>query len=175
MVLPTGTSQIHPIADNSPPEFGEPDISVVIVSYNTAHLLKRMFAALYEGAGSIRLEVIVIDNASSDASVPILERDYPDVRVIKNKTNVGFGRANNQAIPYLRGRHVLLLNTDAFVGPDTLAKTTSYLDKHPRCGILGVKLVGEDGSLQPSCRYFPTPWNVFLQQTGLSRFLPNPP
>jgi N-acetylglucosaminyl-diphospho-decaprenol L-rhamnosyltransferase len=172
MALPAGTAPVHSVVDNAASEFAGPDLSVVVVSYNTAHLLKRMFAALYDAAGSIRMEVIVIDNASSDDSVDILEHDYPDVRVIKNKANVGFGRANNQAIPYLRGRYILLLNTDAFVEKDTLAKTISYLDDHPSYGILGVKLVGEDGSLQPSCRYFPTPWNVFLQRTGLSRFFP---
>lgn len=150
-----------------------PDVSVVVVSYNTASLFKPMFAALYQAASAISLETIVVDNASSDNSVDILARDYPEVTLIKNTTNVGFGRANNQAIPYIRGRHVLLLNTDAFVSPDTLDKTISYLDNDPSCGILGVRLIGEDGSLQPSCRYFPTPWNVFLQRTGLSRFFPH--
>ena len=92
--------------------------------------------------------------------------------MIANSVNVGFGRANNQALPHVRGRYVLLLNTDAFVSADTLPKTVSFMDAHPRCGVLGVKLVGEDGSLQPSCRYFPTPWNVFLASTGLQRFFP---
>lgn len=150
-----------------------PDLSVIVVNYNTAHLLNRMFAALYEAAVSIRLEVIVVDNASSDNSVEILERDYPAVVLLKNATNVGFGRANNQAMPYLHGRYVLLLNTDAFVDVNTLTKTIAYLDDHSSCGILGVKLIGQDGSLQPSCRYFPTPWNIFLQRTGISRFFPS--
>ena len=68
---------------------------------------------------------------------------------------------------------MLLLNTDAFVSPDTLFKTLGFMEANPQCGILGVKLVGEDGSLQPSCRFFPTPWNVFLASTGLNRFFPN--
>jgi GT2 family glycosyltransferase len=164
MARPSDT--ILPVKGSAP----VPDVSVVVVNYNTAHLLKRMFNALYEAAGPLALEIIVIDNASSDDSVRLLEEGCPNVRLIKNTINVGFGRANNQAIPYLHGRYVLLLNTDAFVAHDTLAKTIAYLDDHPRCGILGVKLVGEDSSLQPSCRYFPTPWNVFLQRTGLSRF-----
>ena len=66
----------------------------------------------------------------------------------------------------------MLLNTDAFVAPDTLQKTVDFMEAHPRCGVLGVKLVGRDGALQPSCRYFPTPWNVFLARTGLKRFFP---
>lgn len=149
-----------------------PDVSVVVVNYNTGHLLARMFAALDAAKGSLGLEIAVVDNVSSDNSVEILESRYPTVTLIKNSTNVGFGRANNQAIPYVHGRYVLLLNTDAFVACDTLAKTIAFMDDHPRCGVLGVKLVGEDGTLQPSCRYFPTPWNVFLRRTGLSRFFP---
>jgi GT2 family glycosyltransferase len=97
-----------------------------------------------------------------------LRSEYPDVELIENETNVGFGRANNQALPFMRGRFFLLLNTDAFVATNTLLTTINYMDTHPRCGVLGVKLVGESGNLQPSCRYFPTPWNVFLAKTGLN-------
>jgi N-acetylglucosaminyl-diphospho-decaprenol L-rhamnosyltransferase len=149
-----------------------PDISVVVVNYNTGHLLARMFAALDAAKASLNIDVIAIDNASSDDSVAILESKFPTVTLIKNSTNVGFGRANNQAIPHARGRYVLLLNTDAFMATDTLEKTVAFMGEHPRCGVLGVKLVGEDGTLQPSCRYFPTPWNVFLQRTGLSWLYP---
>jgi N-acetylglucosaminyl-diphospho-decaprenol L-rhamnosyltransferase len=148
------------------------DLSVVLVSYNTAHLLQRLFAALDRAKGNLNLQIIAVDNASTDNSVEILERQYPAVTLVKNSENVGFGRANNQAISLVRGRHTLLLNTDAFLAPDSLEKTISFLEEHPRCGVLGVKLVNEDGQLQPSCRYFPTPWNVFLQKTGLSRFFP---
>jgi hypothetical protein len=66
----------------------------------------------------------------------------------------------------------LLLNTDAFVSTDTVTKTILYLDSHPKCGIVGVKLVGRDGAIQPSARYFPTPWNVFLKRTGLHQIFP---
>jgi GT2 family glycosyltransferase len=76
-------------------------------------------------------------------------------------------------MPRVRGRYVLLLNTDAFVAPDTLVKTVAFMNSNASCGVLGVKLVSGDGTLQPSCRYFPTPWNVFLQRSGLSRFFPN--
>ena len=148
------------------------DLSVVLVSYNTAHLLKRLFATLDRATGNLKLQIIAVDNASTDNSVEILEREYPAVTLIKNNKNVGFGRANNQAIAHVKGRHTLLLNTDAFLAPDSLEKTVSFMEEHPRCGVLGGKLVNEDGQLQPSCRYFPTPWNVFLQKTGLSRFFP---
>jgi N-acetylglucosaminyl-diphospho-decaprenol L-rhamnosyltransferase len=150
-----------------------PDVTVVIVNYNTAHLLDRLFSTLDAARGDLRIQTIVVDNASRDNSVEILRRHYPDVELIENAANVGFGRANNQAVPKIRGQYLLLLNTDAFVAPDTLSKTLSFMQQDPHCGILGVKLLGEDGSLQPSCRFFPTPWNVFLASTGLDRFFPN--
>src|SRR5258708_16619361 len=146
-----------------------PDVTVIVVNYNTAHLLGQMFAALESGRGPFKVQVIVVDNASRDNSVEILRSRYPNVALIQNPTNVGFARANNQALPQARGRHVLLLNTDAFVSSDTLPKTVKFMDAHPRCGVLGVKLVGCDDSLQPSCRYFPTPLNVFLASSGLKR------
>jgi N-acetylglucosaminyl-diphospho-decaprenol L-rhamnosyltransferase len=149
-----------------------PDITVVVVNYNTKHLLDRMFSALRAAQGNLELQTIVIDNASSDGSAAKLRESFTDAELIANKDNVGFGRANNQALPRIRGRYVLLLNTDAFVAPETLHQTMIYMDTHARCGVLGVKLVGEDGTLQPSCRYFPTPWNTFLRSTGLAPYFP---
>jgi hypothetical protein len=157
---------------NSANKYSAPDVSVVVVNYNTAHLLGRMFAALEAARGKLSLQVIVVDNASRDDSVAVLREHYPDTEILENTTNVGFGRANNQALALARGRYVLLLNTDAFVSADTLTKTVSFMDTHADCGVLGVKLVGEDGALQPSCRYFPTPWNTFLSSTGLNRHFP---
>ena len=148
------------------------DVTLIVVSYNTAHLLDRMFCTIEAARGTLRLQVIVVDNASRDGSVNILRSKYPHVELIENSVNVGFGRANNQALPLLRGRYVLLLNTDAFMMPDTLQRTLDYMDTHTSCGVLGVKLVGPDGVLRPSCRYFPTPWNLFLARTGLARFFP---
>src|SRR5262245_50158990 len=156
-----------------PPQVDErPDVTVVVISYNTAHLLDQMFAALEAARGALRLQVLVVDNASRDNSIDVLRTRYPDAGVMENRINVGFGRANNQAVPRAHGRYLLLLNTDVLVASDTLQKTVNFMDAHPRCGVLGVKLVGPNGALQPSCRYFPTPWNVFIASTGLERFFP---
>ena len=146
------------------------DVSVIVVNYNTAHLLHEMWASLARARGELRVQVIVVDNASRDDSVAVLRRDFGQAQLIFNEANVGFGRANNQGLALATGRYVLLLNTDAFVAPDTLSKTIAYMDAQPDCGVLGVRLVGSDGELQPSCRYFPTPWNVFLARSGLARF-----
>ena len=148
------------------------DITIALVNFNTGHLLDRLFAAITAAQGDLKLQTIVIDNASRDDSIQLLRGKYPDVELIENTINVGFGRANNQALARMRGRYLLLLNTDAFVAPDTLIKTLRFMEQNPRSGILGVKLVGEDGSLQPSCRFFPTPWNVFLAANGLARLFP---
>ena len=145
----------------------------MIVNYNTAHLLKEMWDALMASQGSLKLQTIIVDNASRDDSVAAIGRDCPGAQLILNAQNVGFGRANNQALAAgTTGRYLLLLNTDAFVAPDTLTRTVEFMDANPDCGVLGVRLVGRDGELQPSCRYFPTPWNVFLNRTGLARFFP---
>ena len=151
---------------------GDPNLTVIIVNYNTAHLLHRLFETLDAGRGVLNLQVIVVDNASRDNSIEILRSCYPNVELIENAVNVGFGRANNQALPFVRARYVLLLNTDAFMERNALVDTVDFMATHPQCGVLGVKLIGRDGSLQPSCRYFPTPWNVFLFSTGLDRFVP---
>jgi N-acetylglucosaminyl-diphospho-decaprenol L-rhamnosyltransferase len=149
------------------------DVSVIVVSYNTRHMLQEMFASLDTAARGLNLQIIVVDNASVDGSVEFLGKNYPDITLIENKQNVGFGRANNMALPLVRGKYVLLLNTDAFVSPDTLKKTAEYMDANPECGVLGVKLLGRNQELQPSCRYFPTPWNIFLKSTGFGKFFKN--
>lgn len=145
------------------------DLTTIIVNFNTEGLLRNAIGRLQTAASRLSLKIAIIDNASKDNSVALIRNEFPACHLIANASNVGFGRANNQALDLVEGRYVLLLNTDAFVSEDTLYKTMAYMDSHPRCGILGVKLVGRDGALQPSARYFPTPWNLFLARTGLHR------
>ena len=148
------------------------DVSVIIVNYNTKHLIERNVSTLREAAGSLRLQICIVDNASRDSSAEYIKERFPDCEFQENRMNVGFGRANNQIVSNTTGRYILLLNTDAFLSKDSLSKSLSYMQSHPDCGVLGAKLTDEDGGLQPSCRYFPTPWNVFLSRSGLERFFP---
>jgi N-acetylglucosaminyl-diphospho-decaprenol L-rhamnosyltransferase len=148
------------------------NLTALIVNYNTAHLLERCIGDLRSSAAGIDLQICILDNASRDGSVLKLSSEFSDCDLIINSSNVGFGRANNQMLDGAKGKYILLLNTDAFVAPDSLAKTMGYMDANPECGVLGVRLVGRDGELQPSCRFFPTPLNVFLSRTGLLRFFP---
>jgi hypothetical protein len=145
------------------------DVSTIIVNYNTETLLPEAISALLKSSHAVKMQAIIVDNASKDNSIKLIREHYPEFKLIENKINVGFGRANNQALEFASGRYILLLNTDAFVSEDTVQKTVAYMDGNPKCGILGVKLIGRDGSLQPSARYFPTPWNRFLSRTGLNR------
>jgi len=145
------------------------DVSIVLVSYNTADLLAECLGRIHASSGDLEREIIIVDNASRDGSADYVRTHHPECRLVANATNVGFGRACNQALAWCNGRHVLLLNTDALIEPETLGKTVAYMDAHPRCGILGVKLVAVDGRLHSSARYFPTPWSIFVQRTGLQR------
>lgn len=147
-------------------------LDILLVNYNTAALLDPMFNALRQAGSADGMRYLVVDNASVDSSLACLAKVCPEALLIANAQNVGFGRANNQLVEHLQGEYALLLNTDAFVAADTLSKTLEYMKAHPDCGVLGVRLVGREGDLQPSCRYFPTPLNVFVARTGLGRFFP---
>ncbi|NIF25229.1 glycosyltransferase family 2 protein [Pantoea sp. Tr-811] len=147
-------------------------VDVMVVNFNTAALLQPMFDALRRADSERLASYLVVDNASVDDSVARMATVCPEALLLSNKHNVGFGRANNQLLAHLQGRYALLLNTDAFVASDSLEKTIAYMDAHPECGVLGVRLEGREGDLQPSCRYFPTPLNTFVARTGLARFFP---
>ena len=147
-------------------------ISVILVSYNTAEMSVEALTCLFASVGPIELEVFVVDNASKDNSVQRIGRSFPQIKMIVNEKNVGFGRANNQVLNQVTGEYVLLLNTDAFIEPDTITKTVNYMQKNAKIGVLGVRLVGSDGSQQPSCRHFPKPFNSFVQRLGLEKLFP---
>ena len=147
-------------------------VTVVLVTYNSAHLLAGVFESLKRAMANFDWTCVVIDNASRDRSADIAESLAHENRLIRNTTNVGFARANNQAVPYLGGKYALLVNPDVVLPPDAVSKTIAFMETQPACGIVGVKLIGPDGTLQPSCRYFPTPFNLFMQRAGLRRFFP---
>lgn len=129
-------------------------------------------SSLLASSGDFELEIFVVDNASKDDSVSVIKKAFPQITLVENKVNVGFGRANNQVLDLITGDYVLLINTDAFVQPNTIAKTIQYIESHPQCGVLGVRLIGRDNGQQPSCRYFPTPFNLFVQRLGFGPWLP---
>lgn len=128
------------------------DASVIIVSYNTAHLIADCLASVEASPGAEK-EIFVVDNASADNCIELIAANFPAVKLIVNKENRGFGPANNQALKDCRGRYVVFLNPDATVEPDTLHKAISYMDKHQKIGLAGARILNPDGSLQPSVSY----------------------
>jgi N-acetylglucosaminyl-diphospho-decaprenol L-rhamnosyltransferase len=148
----------------------EPLVTVVIVSYNTCGLLRECLGSVFASA-EVDLDVIVVDNGSSDGSVAMVAGEYPAVRLIENRENRGFAAANNIAIPQSRGDAVLLLNPDATVCSKTIAALALVLDAHPRAAACGPRIVNPDGTLQ-SCGYpFPTLWRELRQSRRVNQFL----
>lgn len=149
-----------------------PDVSIIVVNWNTRDLLERCLTAARDNAGGLSIELIVVDNGSGDGSVAMLRERFPEARVIANSENVGFARANNQGMAVASGRYVLLLNSDAFLDAGALERLVQYMDSHPRTGAAGPRLRYEDGSLQRSCFAFPTLATELWQALWLDRLFP---
>jgi N-acetylglucosaminyl-diphospho-decaprenol L-rhamnosyltransferase len=147
------------------------DLSIVIVNWNTRELLAQCLESLEETVHTLRYEVWVVDNGSTDDSVMMVKSRFPSVHTIANTDNVGFVRANNQALARCVGRHVLLLNSDARALPGSIDETVRFMDAHPGAGMAGVRLVNPDGTFQASYTRFPTLWREFLILSGLGRRL----
>jgi hypothetical protein len=151
------------------------DLSIIIVNWNTRDLLAQCLQSVYDTTSNLDFEVVVVDNASTDGSQEMVRQEFPDVRLIANTENLGFAKANNQAIRRSRGRYVLLLNSDAFVRENTIEHMVAFMDGHPEAGMAGCKLLYEDGRLQPSCSTFPTLFTEFCIATGLDKLFPKSP
>ena len=148
-------------------------LSVVIVNYNVRYFLHTCLQSVLKAAEGLDAEIIVVDNASSDDSVDMLKSDFPSVRLLVNRENVGFSRANNQAISVSKGQYVLLLNPDTIIPEDCLSSCLTYMDEHEDSGGLGVKMIDGSGTFLPeSKRGLPTPWVAFYKISGLSRVFP---
>jgi len=147
------------------------DLSICVVSWNTKDLLAQCLASVYANTQDITFEVFVVDNASGDGSAQMVRERFPQVRLIENSENVGFAKANNQAIRESAGRCVLLLNSDTVVQPDALTQMIIFMDAHPDAGIVGGKLLDPDRSFQASYGDFPTFVSELLNITGLAKWL----
>lgn len=131
-------------------------ISIIIVNWNTKDLLRGCLESVYQNPPQGEFEVFIIDNASTDGSPEMVEKEFPQVKLIKNKENVGFAKANNQAIKLAQGKYILLLNSDTEILPNAFDEMLSLMDKNPKIGVLGCQLLNRDGSIQDSCGYFPS-------------------
>lgn len=148
-------------------------LSVIIVNYNVRYYLEQCLLSVEKALCGVCGEVFVVDNNSSDDSVSYLKGRFPWVRYIENTENVGFSRANNQAIHESRGEYVLLLNPDTFVGESALRECIDFMDKTPKAGICGVGMMKVDGAFAPeSRRGIPTPFVAFCKMSGLGAMFP---
>ena len=163
------------------------DLSIVIVSWNVKDLLRQCLRSVISSQNSVvrqsrdlttdywllTTEIIVVDNGSTDGSAAMVREEFPQVRLMANEANVGFTKANNQALAQCRGRTLLLLNPDTEVRPGALEAMVAYMDEHPEVGALGPQLLNPDGSVQSSRRRFPTLTTAFLESTVLQLWFPD--
>jgi len=148
-----------------------PDVSIIIVNWNTKELLRQCLKSLYDIASNVRFEVYVVDNNSSDGSTEMVKRDFPQIKLIENRQNEGFARANNKAMYYARGRYILLLNSDTVVLDQAFDKMLAYMDEHRDAGVLGCRLINKEGSLQVSAAWFSTLATALLGSNIVPRAL----
>ncbi|MFU8843511.1 MAG: glycosyltransferase, partial [Bacteroidales bacterium] len=148
-------------------------LSIIIVNYNVKYFLEQCLHSVKNAISAIDAEVFIVDNNSVDGSVEMLHEKFSEFRIIVNQQNVGFSKANNQAIALSKGEYILLLNPDTVVEHDTFEKVIRFMDGHPDAGGLGVKMVDGKGIFLPeSKRGLPTPWVAFYKIFGLSRLFP---
>ncbi len=148
------------------------EISIIIVNWNTRDVLCDCLRTLYQQAGGIDFEVIVVDNASTDSSAEMVKVRFPNVILIENHENRGFAAANNQGMAIARGRYVLLLNSDTVVPDDTMPKMVAFAYNHPEAAVVGCRVLNPDGTLQPTCFMFPSLLNMVLSSTYLYKLFP---
>jgi GT2 family glycosyltransferase len=146
-------------------------VSVIIVSYNTASLTLKCVKHVLDSVGlaKTQLEIIVVDNNSSDNTAQLLSSSYPDIKVISSKKNLGFGGGNNLGVSNAKGDYILLLNTDAFLQPDSLSRLLDFLQNNQNLLAVAPMLAYDDGKLQQSLGYFPTPLRVVGWMWGLDK------
>ncbi len=139
------------------------DLSIIIVSADSAPYLRACFQALHVALTSLGAEVLLVDNACRDDTVAVAKEAFPEVCLIRLARRCGFARANNVALRQAQGRYFLLLNPDTEVQPGALAALVRYLEEHPRVGIAGARLLNPDGSIQDSCRTYPSVSSAFCR------------
>jgi N-acetylglucosaminyl-diphospho-decaprenol L-rhamnosyltransferase len=144
------------------------DVSIAVVSYNTRDLLARCLNSIRETAADLNVETIVVDNASSDGSPEMVARDFPEAGLIRNEDNLGFAVATNQAVRISQGRYILLLNSDALLLPHAVQRMVSFMDSHPKAGVVGAQLLNPDSSFQSSYADFPDLFAELLLITRLA-------
>jgi len=158
-----------------------PDVSIIIVSYNTGDVISECLqSVLSEREHSI--EIFVVDNASSDHSINLIKNNYPDVNLIPNTKNLGFGTANNQALKLCKGNYVFFLNPDSMIKPGCIGNAVKFMETHPKIGLAGTSIVDQNGLIRETVAYqypgqsyesdFPELCGPIASVSGASMFAP---
>ena len=150
----------------------EPDVAVIVVSWNTRDILRGCLRSVHEQTQGVSFQVFVIDNNSHDGSADMVRTEFPDVTLIANAENRGFAAACNQGMQVARARYTLLLNPDTVVLDDAISRCVRYADLHLDVGIVGCQVLEDEDRITPTGFSFPSPLNVFLALSGLSRAFP---
>lgn len=148
------------------------DISIIIVNWNTKDLLCNCIYSILKQNIKPQIEIIVVDNGSTDGSVDMVQQEFRKVQLIKNTDNNGFASANNQGVKIARGRYLLFLNSDTILLDDTLNNIKSFADKHSKIGAIGCLVYNKDGTIQPSCMAFTSFFNILSRAFYLHRIFP---
>ena len=149
-------------------------LSIIIVSYNVRYYLEQCLDSIMSATAGITTEVFVVDNHSDDDSTKMVSKLFPSVHLIANNENIGFSKANNQAIQQSTGEYILLLNPDTILEKDTLRQAILFMDQQPKAGGLGAKMLNGQGQFLPeSKRGLPTPWAAFCKMSYLSSLFPH--
>lgn len=150
------------------------DLSIIIVNYKTQSLTLQTLESVFAARPpQNKLEVILVDNGSGDGTPEAVGRDYPAVKIIESRENLGFAGGNNLGLRRAKGRYQLLLNSDTLIGKDTLVKMIDFMDSHSRVGLATCRVELADGKIDPaSHRGFPTPWASLTYYLGLERLWP---
>jgi len=149
------------------------ELSIIIVNWNVKDLLVKCLTSVFKYTQNIDFEVFVVDNNSSDNSVALIKQKFPQVKLIQNSSNLGFAKANNQAIQQASGNYLLLLNPDTELIDNSIFKMLEFIKQRPACGIVGPKLLHSDKTTQASIRKFPSFWDQFFILLKLHNFFPN--
>lgn len=152
-----------------------PDLSVIIANYNTSSITRDCVRSVLEGTPDISLEVIVVDDASTDTSVADLRAEFPDITVLVNPVNVHYTKTNNRGLSECSGRYAVLLNSDTVIRPGALTRLVEFMDANPDVAACGPKLVNPDGSTQYCIRSFPGVSVMFFQALNLHKVWRNNP
>ncbi|NND71808.1 MAG: glycosyltransferase [Rhodothermales bacterium] len=148
-------------------------LSVIIVNYNVRDFLKQALSSVQKACADVDAEIIVVDNDSADGSVEMIKSSFPDVTLVENTQNIGFSRANNQAIAISRGEFIVLLNPDTLVSEDSFSVMMDFLRDHDEAGAVGCQILHPNGKFaRESRRAFPTPFVAFCRVAGLSTLFP---